>query len=670
MKKYIILLVVLALASCRTDRQSPQEMVSQFDRLVNTAYEHPDDGTLAMVDSLVAINEVSEPIADYVRGIVNDVQRHALSAERYYTKSYNAIDPERDGWPIFMIIAGHLSQMRLTMNDLTGSLEVATKTLAQAEEAGQLNNQNKITFLWSIAVCQYNLNLSEFEETSQQVMDLLEQESIENGPVAGRNEITFLTGQVQMKTAIGKLAEADSLLNKTEALLDKYNVPGNEGLVAEYRLRLAQCRILILDEQGKTSQAMSLFEDLLPKMSSWPDGLYWAAAFLMSKERYAEAADLFERFDSLLPDDSRDAALNLDNIDYYIIPRLKANLGAGRKAAVMSIAGQIADAYPQALENDRNDNAAELATIYDTQGKEMQIARQQAKISRQRLLGAVAGFGLITLFFIVYTVNRRRAARRLAEVQAAKERIESELRIARDIQMSMVPGVFPQRDGLDMYAEMAPAKEVGGDLYGYILQGDCLYFCVGDVSGKGVPASLFMAQSARLFRTLASEGMMPADIALRMNNELAENNDKGMFVTMFIGLLHLDTGRLDYCNCGHNAPVLDGAFLKMEYTNQPLGLWEGDPFCGESIDDIRGRRLLIYTDGLNEAENPRLEMFGNDRLLQVMADTDNLSSKEVIERLKEAVHSYRDGAEPNDDLTLMCLLSGNALSRPSDRSRR
>jgi len=218
----------------------------------------------------------------------------------------------------------------------------------------------------------------------------------------------------------------------------------------------------------------------------------------------------------------------------------------------------------------------------------------------------------------------------------------------------MVPSLFPEYEGLDMFAAMTPAKEVGGDLYGYVLQGDALYFCVGDVSGKGVPASLFMAQSARLFRTLASEGMMPADIAVRMNNALAENNETGMFVTMFIGLLNLKTGHLDYCNCGHNAPVIDGQFMKMQYENQPLGLWEDDPFYGESLDDIRGKQMLVYTDGLNEAENPQQELLGNANLLELMADK-SLTSRQVIEKLLNAVEEHRAGADPNDDLTLMCL---------------
>ena len=261
--------------------------------------------------------------------------------------------------------------------------------------------------------------------------------------------------------------------------------------------------------------------------------------------------------------------------------------------------------------------------------------------------------GILLMGYILHAAIR--SQKRLQEVSEKKSRIESELRIARDIQMSMVPSLFPEYEGLDMFAAMTPAKEVGGDLYGYVLQGDILYFCVGDVSGKGVPASLFMAQSARLFRTLASENMMPADIAVRMNNALAENNETGMFVTMFIGQLNLKTGHLDYCNCGHNAPVLDGEFLKMQYENQPLGLWEDDPFYGESIDDIRNKQLLVYSDGLNEAENPQQEFLGNVRLLELMASAKSLSSQQVIEMLLNAVEEHRAGADPNDDLTLLCL---------------
>ena len=124
---------------------------------------------------------------------------------------------------------------------------------------------------------------------------------------------------------------------------------------------------------------------------------------------------------------------------------------------------------------------------------------------------------------------------------------------------------------------------------------------------------------------------------------------------MFIGLLHLDTGRLDFCNCGHNAPFIDGQFLRMQHVNQMIGFGEDTPFVGETIDDIRDKQLLIYTDGLNEAENTQHELLGDDCLLPLMSTAASLDSHQVIDMLKAAVEEHRAGADPNDDLTLMCL---------------
>ncbi|MBO4906988.1 MAG: SpoIIE family protein phosphatase [Bacteroidaceae bacterium] len=246
----------------------------------------------------------------------------------------------------------------------------------------------------------------------------------------------------------------------------------------------------------------------------------------------------------------------------------------------------------------------------------------------------------------------------LKTTTAQKASIENELKVASDIQMSMVPRLFPafpNRKDIDLYASMTPAKEVGGDLYDFFIQDEQLYFCVGDVSGKGIPASLFMAITRNMFRIIAQQGHTPVEIATQINTFLSKDNDKGMFVTMFIGMADLRTGRLDYCNCGHNAPILDGQFMHLEFVNQPLGLWEDDPFYGESIDDIRGKQLLVYTDGLNEAENPQKQLLGNKRVIEIMADITSCPSEKVINILKEAVEKHRAGAAPNDDLTLLCL---------------
>ena len=330
---------------------------------------------------------------------------------------------------------------------------------------------------------------------------------------------------------------------------------------------------------------------------------------------------------------------------------------------------------------DTKNQLNELNTMFHVDELKMEQERTQF---RNTLIIA----GIVLLAMVVFIVFRIIAARRLKkahdqlqatheelltaydqleETTTAKERIESDLRIARNIQMGMVPSRFPERPDLDLYASMTPAKEVGGDLYGYLLmpidkaedEADKLYFALGDVSGKGVPASLFMAQATRLFRTLAAQGMKPAEIATRINDALSgEDNETSMFVTMFLGLVDLHTGHLDFCNAGHNPPVLigDGSadFIDM-IPNCPIGLWPGFEFEGEEIDNITDRPLFIYTDGLNEAENREQEQFTDERLLDILAHTTFESSQQTINMLRAEVEKHRDGAEPNDDLTMLCV---------------
>jgi sigma-B regulation protein RsbU (phosphoserine phosphatase) len=227
--------------------------------------------------------------------------------------------------------------------------------------------------------------------------------------------------------------------------------------------------------------------------------------------------------------------------------------------------------------------------------------------------------------------------------------------------MAMVPRVFPpfpERSDIDLFAAMTPAKEVGGDLYDYFIQDGMVYLCIGDVSGKGIPGSLLMAVSRNLFRVVAKPGLAPEQIARQINETVAEDNEQMMFMTMFFGRIDLQTGRMDYCNCGHNPPVLiDGGkacFLDVK-PNTPLGVDPQWAFEGESIADVRGRAFLFYTDGLNEAENPAHEQFGTDRMLDVLGGSAFRGAREAVRRMTDAVTAFVDGAEASDDLTLLCL---------------
>ena len=249
----------------------------------------------------------------------------------------------------------------------------------------------------------------------------------------------------------------------------------------------------------------------------------------------------------------------------------------------------------------------------------------------------------------------------LTTTTAKKERIEGELHIARSIQMDMVPRVFPpfpDRKDVDLYAFMSPAKEVGGDLYDYFIRDEQLYFCVGDVSGKGIPASLFMAVACNLFRVLSWQGNPPAEVARQINNEMSQHNEQLMFVTLFIGCLDLKTGRLDFCNCGHNPPVLftpEPHFMTCE-PNTPIGIMPGYAFEGQTMENMRGVRIFLYTDGLNEAENVSHEEFGNERMMNALASLPHSESAQgVVEKVHAAVASHVGIAEASDDLTMLCI---------------
>ncbi|MBQ9411049.1 MAG: SpoIIE family protein phosphatase [Bacteroidales bacterium] len=268
--------------------------------------------------------------------------------------------------------------------------------------------------------------------------------------------------------------------------------------------------------------------------------------------------------------------------------------------------------------------------------------------------------GVLNRAFRYMQVSLRQYIDELTTSTAKRERIEGELQIARDIQMGMVPSTFPafpDRADIDLFASMSPAKEVGGDLYDYFIKDNYLYFAVADVSGKGVPASLFMAVVRNLFRVVGSAGLPPEEIARQINDTVSEDNEQLMFITMFIGRVNLTDGSLDFCNCGHNPPVLlkgTPAFMECE-PNVPLGIAKGFTFKGQSIKEFRGTPILLYTDGLNEAENGAHEEFGNARLLETLSAKPYSKAKDTIENLIEAVSAHVGDAPQSDDLTMLCI---------------
>ena len=248
-------------------------------------------------------------------------------------------------------------------------------------------------------------------------------------------------------------------------------------------------------------------------------------------------------------------------------------------------------------------------------------------------------------------------------INEAKGRMESELQIARNIQMSMLPKSFPpfpDRDDIDIYARLTPAKEVGGDLYDFFIRDEKLFLCVGDVSGKGIPASLVMAVTRSLFRTVSAHESNPSKIVSHINDNIAEDNESNMFVTFWVGVLDLPTGRLRYCNAGHCAPLLIGSGIGVLpiIPNIPLGIMQGYKYETQEATVCYGTTLLLYTDGLTEATDNSGELFDDQRMLataQQMYETNHYEPTLVVETMEQAVKQFVGDAEQSDDLTIMAI---------------
>lgn len=274
------------------------------------------------------------------------------------------------------------------------------------------------------------------------------------------------------------------------------------------------------------------------------------------------------------------------------------------------------------------------------------------------LLYFVTGIGLLVLGFIVFRTSRD--LDHLRKVRAEKNRIESELQVASNIQMSMIPKHFPEFPGNDLYATITPAKEVGGDLYDFFLKDDQLYFCIGDVSGKGVPAALLMMATTSQFRTVSKYLSQPEQIMMAINDQIAEGNDTHMFVTMFIGVLNLKTGHLTYSCAAHNPPLLVGSTVEdlLVARKLPVGAIKGMKYVLQEIQLEQGSTLFLYTDGLTEAMNAANQMFGVERVKEIaqsQISVGETSPKVLIDRLTETVDTFVAGAEQSDDLTMMAI---------------
>lgn len=271
--------------------------------------------------------------------------------------------------------------------------------------------------------------------------------------------------------------------------------------------------------------------------------------------------------------------------------------------------------------------------------------------------------GALVLYILSMALHYAHAAKERQALALEKERIGAELELATRIQGNALPKEFPpfpDRQEFDIFASMTPAKEVGGDLYDYfLLDDDHLCLTIGDVSGKGVPAALFMMVAMALIHHVAMQEKSPAKILQIVNEEICARNPEEMFVTVWLGVLEISTGKLTAANAGHEYPALrtpGGSFaLYKDRHGFVIGGMEGMHYREYTISLEPGARLFVYTDGVAEATDDKETLFGTDRMLQALREKEDGSPREILDAVSRAVEDFVGNAPQFDDLTMLCL---------------
>ena len=261
------------------------------------------------------------------------------------------------------------------------------------------------------------------------------------------------------------------------------------------------------------------------------------------------------------------------------------------------------------------------------------------------------------------SIDMNRYIEDLTHATAEKERLGAELNVAKQIQAEMLPRVFPPFENhkeIELYASMEPAKEVGGDFYDfYMLDDDHFAVVVGDVSGKGVPAALFMVITKTLLKDTAAYEHDPAKVFEHVNSILCEGNETGLFVTCWLGILTLSTGELKFANAGHNSPIISQNGEIKYLTSKPnlmLAGMTGIPYTTHSTKIQKDDRLLIYTDGVTEATNSQNELYGEDRLLEVIKTVKDKAPREVVENVRQDINKFVKEVPQFDDITILEMI--------------
>ena len=680
---YSVVSMTLLLTTIGCDINSPakRELQHEADSLLNVAYEAKNyEQILTLVDSLKETGALSEGKAFYWLGYASDRTHKKRMAELYWTQGMTVMDDAKtpEDLEVYAAIASRLTGLKCTWGEYEAGLKVAIPALEHLKKYDAKMTSDYINLLIYQGCCQSRFGLSEeatnksLEEAYQAHLDNMEKNP---NAIAYRDAFVGVINICYNFLEIHDYQKAIYWIDRYGKLLDAYgNLSDARPDYADKQwARYYVYRATALEGVGRKVEAAEMYQKFLrTTYSLTAEGLILGSDYLRQAGLWDDAADNLSSTERLIKEYGVD--YSLQTIQEWMLKKYYVNIMAHRIDTARTVSMQIVQHLDSAITKQRRQDAIEEEAVRQ---KETEMTAEKERMERQQWWTRLAAMAVLILALIIYIIVRNHMSAKLKkahgqlkvaydqleETTAAKERIESDLRIASGIQMGMLPTKFPtkeERNDVQLYASLTPAKEVGGDLFDFYFRDEKLFFCIGDVSGKGVPASLFMAVTRAVFRTVSAHESMPDSIVTTMNKTIADMNRNHMFVTLFVGVLDLPTGRLHYCNAGHDAPLLVGAGvgeLPCD-ANIPVGFRPKWKYSLQEAQIFTGTTIFLFTDGLTEAMDVAKDQFTMERVNDVAAKAlsqGQQEPKQLIGQMTDAVHQFVGDAEQSDDLTMMAI---------------
>ncbi|WP_028902290.1 SpoIIE family protein phosphatase [Prevotella sp. P6B4] len=671
---FLTMIIALLLTACGEEQQKGQ--ISEADKLIEaTQKTRKYTELLQVVDSLETIGSITSTKACYWRGYAYDKMKHQRLAEYYWKASLNAAaeSTDPDEMTYYARSASRLANMLSVRGNYEEGLNISIPVVQKLESLDCDSTSDYLNILIYIGCCQEGLGTNEgnaegFNKAYQRHMENIE---TYHNDLVYKDGITGLINITYNYIYAKKWQEALNWITRFGQVLSEYEqrLDADADYIDRQLARYDIYQAIALEGLGRSEEAAKAYEKFLTtQFSNTPKGRIDANDYLTTAHRWDEAAENYSSLNAMMGETPQN--YSLENIESLVLKKYRTNLLAGRRDSAIQVAMDISNALGQAITKSKNIEKEELAVIVDNVEK---MTEQEAQKNRKYQTLIVIGFVCLILCMTAFMVVRHRKAKqmeaqyedlrydydRLEADTIVKEREDSELRIGQNIQQVMPPSLMPKHKHFDMWSAVKLGQIQGGGVMDFCLRNGKLFFCVGEATVEGVKASLLTTLVKAQFRTAAAFEPRPEKIMMAINSALAKNDEQGVGVRLFVGVLDINNGVLYFCNANHSAPLLvsnELHHLPVEQ-NVPIGERPNWKFEAQETTLLPGTMLFLNTDGLIKVKNAEHRVFNEKRMLGSALQAMKLDPrpKPFIDNMLDAVQHFAGDYEQRDDMSLLAI---------------